>query len=307
MSNRPTPETDAVAEGVDQSNFEDSWRDDFKEFAWVPAEFARKLERERDEAREEWGKASMDAAQLLSEKTKVMAERDEALEELEEYRSIAENIGAEKAISEKERAIRERDELQMAVNGLCLHFGVRPANTTLLAVEVLRIQREREEAITRRMETIMQCELYEQERDEAREENEKLREALLRVRTWGIESKNFSSNDNGKMAHWIDEGCTGELPEPDGPWIYERMEENAKLRRERDEAREAFEHVKEYGTEEINAAIELRQKLAQTLIERDEAREALREIWQSGDAFLPYIDQETTNRWRRVAGLEEIK
>lgn len=64
---------------------------------------------------------------------------------------------------------RERNELQKAVNGLCLHFGVRPANTTLLAVEVLRIQREREEAITRRMETIMQCELYEQERDEARE------------------------------------------------------------------------------------------------------------------------------------------
>ena len=63
------------------------------------------------------------------------------------------------------------------------------------------------------------------ERDEAREENEKLREALLRIRTWGIESKNFSSNDNGKMAHWIDEGCIGELPKPDGHWIYEKMEE----------------------------------------------------------------------------------
>ena len=47
-----TPETDEIAEGVDQSNFEYSWRDDFEEFAWVPAEFARKLERERDEARE---------------------------------------------------------------------------------------------------------------------------------------------------------------------------------------------------------------------------------------------------------------
>jgi len=32
-----------------------------------------------------------------------------------------------------------------------------------------RLERERDEAITRRMETIMQCELYEQERDEARE------------------------------------------------------------------------------------------------------------------------------------------
>ena len=64
---------------------------------------------------------------------------------------------------------RERDDLQKAVNGLCKHIGVSPANTTLLAVEVLKIQRERDEAITRRMETIMQCELYEQERDLARE------------------------------------------------------------------------------------------------------------------------------------------
>lgn len=32
-----------------------------------------------------------------------------------------------------------------------------------------RLERERDEAITRRMETIMQCELYEQERNEARE------------------------------------------------------------------------------------------------------------------------------------------
>ena len=39
-------------------------------------------------------------------------ERDEARAELEEYRSIAENIGAEKAVSEKEKAIRERNEVQ---------------------------------------------------------------------------------------------------------------------------------------------------------------------------------------------------
>jgi uncharacterized coiled-coil DUF342 family protein len=41
---------------------------------------------------------------------------------------------------------RERDDLQKAVNGLCEHFGVSPANTTLLAVEVLKIERERDEA-----------------------------------------------------------------------------------------------------------------------------------------------------------------
>jgi hypothetical protein len=41
--------------------------------------------------------------------------------------------------------------------------------------------------------------------------------------------------------------------------------------------------------------------------ERDEAREVLRQIWQSGDAFLPHVDQETINRWRKAAGWEETK
>ena len=41
--------------------------------------------------------------------------------------------------------------------------------------------------------------------------------------------------------------------------------------------------------------------------ERDEAREALRQIWQSGDAFLPHVDKATTNRWRKAAGWEETK
>jgi len=40
---------------------------------------------------------------------------------------------------------RERDDLRKAVNGLCEHLGVSPANTTLLAVQVLRIERERDE------------------------------------------------------------------------------------------------------------------------------------------------------------------
>jgi uncharacterized protein Smg (DUF494 family) len=100
------------------------------------------------------------------------------------------------------------------------------------------------------------------------------------------------------------------------------------LKRERDEVREHLREIKEYGTEEINAAVELRQKLARALVdldnmqdqrdlamkiikrleqERDEAREVLREMWASGDAFLPYIDQETITRWRKVAGWEESK
>jgi hypothetical protein len=73
--------------------------------------------------------------------------------------------------------------------------------------EMARLERERDEAVQRRMETVLQCELYEQERDEARA---------------------------------------------------------------------ALADVEEYGTEEINAAVELRQRLATALVERDEAREALK-------------------------------
>jgi hypothetical protein len=47
--------------------------------------------------------------------TKLERERDELRKELEEYRSIAENIGAKKAVSEKEKAIKERDEAREAL------------------------------------------------------------------------------------------------------------------------------------------------------------------------------------------------
>jgi uncharacterized coiled-coil DUF342 family protein len=57
-------------------------------------------------------------------------------------------------------------------------------------------------------------------------------------------------------------------------------EQNAKLERERDEAQESLKHITEYGTEEINAAVELRQKLATALVERDEARKEL-EGWRN--------------------------
>ena len=45
------------------------------------------------------------------------------------------------------------------------------------------------------------------------------------------------------------------------------------LRKLLNKARESLKHIEEYGTEEINAAVELRQKLASALVERDEARD----------------------------------
>ena len=50
-----------------------------------------------------------------------------------------------------------------------------------------------------------------------------------------------------------------------------RLEANAMML-QRDEAQKHLQDIKEYGTEEINAAVDLRQKLAAALHERDEAR-----------------------------------
>jgi hypothetical protein len=108
-----------------------------------------------------------------------------------------------------------------------------------------------------------------------------------------------------------------------------------RILRELDEARRHLKEIEEYGTEEINASVELRQKLASALLERDEAREllasekitrdhiikrgsemqreleeareAFKEMWRSGDAFLPHVDSETINRWRKAAGWEGAK
>jgi hypothetical protein len=80
----------------------------------------------------------------------------------------------------------------------------------------------------------------------------------------------------------------------------EALKHAKRLERERDEARELLASEKITRNHIIQRGIEMQK-------ERDEAREALREIWQSGDAFLPYVDEETTNRWRKAAGWEETK
>ena len=61
--------------------------------------------------------------------------------------------------------------------------------------------------------------------------------------------------------------------------------------RERDEAQEHLSQITEYGTEEINAAVELRQKLASALVERDEARERLAKITKAAEAVIDRWEQ----------------
>jgi len=98
-----------------------------------------------------------------------------------------------------------------------------------------------------------------------------------------------------------------------------------KLERERDEARAALMKIEDLfidGTD-IYADRENMGLIARNALEgaeclpaefgrklereRDEAREAFKEMWRSGDAFLPYVDAETINRWRKAAGWEETK
>jgi hypothetical protein len=127
--------------------------------------------------------------------TTLSIDTPETQEAIERWRQGKINIFDDMA-----RLERERDEAREA-----LRTAVQERHD--FHWELLDAVRERDEAITRRMETIMQCELYEQERDEARR---------------------------------------------------------------------SLEHITEYGTEEINVAVDLRQRLATALVERDEAREALK-------------------------------
>ena len=85
---RPTPETDAlISVGLENADRE-----------CVPAEFARKLERERDEARERCSKLektmsySSGATTLLSRFLKVLNERNGLIQKLDAWEEIAEHL-----------------------------------------------------------------------------------------------------------------------------------------------------------------------------------------------------------------------
>ena len=158
MKERPTPETDAEHAQFAMGGFTldfcrkmERERDEAREDARTLADATKRLLKQCNEAREEWGKASMDAAQLLSEKTKVMVELDEAREALSgrtvscsqcnetaKQLEAMERAGAEQARRADEnrewalRAERERDEAREVASGL--------------AKQAERIRKERDEA-----------------------------------------------------------------------------------------------------------------------------------------------------------------
>ena len=84
----------------------------------VDLEFARKLERERDELAALLAAEKATRNSIIEKGVQTERERDEARAELKEYRSIAENIGATKAVSDRDKAVAERDEAREQVKEL---------------------------------------------------------------------------------------------------------------------------------------------------------------------------------------------
>jgi len=115
--NRPTPETD---------QFKVKFKTVCGEKYWVPLELSERLELELNEA---W-------------------------KELEEYGSIAENIGAVKAVSEKEKAICERDEAWEKLKPLRQSLFDSQDEVLRLTFENRKITQELDEA----RDTIMKIE-----------------------------------------------------------------------------------------------------------------------------------------------------
>ena len=111
MSDSPTPETDAAAvDGIDcYGDPLKSWEyKASKDGEVVPAEFARRIERERDEARKEWEEAWEGWNQALDERDQ--SRRDlVAAEELHRRRFGTLNAECEQVMRERDEARREKD------------------------------------------------------------------------------------------------------------------------------------------------------------------------------------------------------
>lgn len=174
MTTSDTPETDAA---VISSN---------GQWSFVLKETCRRIERERnewaamcgrykqerDEANDKMVEAECSVREIASVMEKVQRERDEARKELEEYRSIAENIGAEKAISEKEKAIRERDETKEEIKRLRYEAQIEAEHHDCMIGEFEKVYSERDELKEKydklATEHMLAVNKLAQERDEAR-------------------------------------------------------------------------------------------------------------------------------------------
>jgi hypothetical protein len=98
-----------------------------------------------------------------------------------------------------------------------------------------RLERERDEAITRRMETIMQCELYEQERDEAREAFLIATDQMVIAQSNLREANKERDKARTELEMWRDGNIMHQI----------HRDELEKTERERDEVREALMKIED--------------------------------------------------------------
>ena len=126
---RPTPETDAFTTSfISIDDPEGNKR-------WVPSEFARVLERERDEAREA---LRMLAEHGEKEMQKLIEERDDALSQI--YQA---ECRAERFCQERDEAVKRYEEISRVFEG-ANEEEWKPCTT--LGETITRILKERDEA-----------------------------------------------------------------------------------------------------------------------------------------------------------------
>lgn len=87
----------------------------------------------------------------------------------------------------------------------------------------------------------------------------------------------------------------------------ELIAQNTKLKSDLASAREDLEHINEHGTEEINAAVELRQKLATALVELAEARDIAKSLVDYARQCLAELEKWGTGSPRYEREMNEIR
>jgi hypothetical protein len=207
-----TPETDACAKSIDQSNFEDSWKDDFEEFAWVPADFARQLERERNEAREVASGLAMQEERVNEAQKELSSihrwiERNhpdgfiDSLTYFQNLERVTDNWydRLDRLEIDANRFERERDEAIFSKNTSAADFLKQIGQITLCKdvarEKILIAEKERDETRKQFVDFLNKTENYKRERDEAMEVADGGLIALERAIKYIPESSRISFED----------------------------------------------------------------------------------------------------------------
>jgi hypothetical protein len=147
--------------------------------------------------------------------------------------------------------------------------------------EMARLERERDEALRQRNETndssVYSCNFYYEEKLAAERERddymERCRTALSERDSWRMRA-----DQKYAMRRELEELLGVDRNDASDEQFQKGLDAIKNIIGERDEARKHLKEIEEYGTEEINVAVDLRQRLATALVERNEARKVLLEI-----------------------------